>query len=60
MPYVEEGTPFFAAHLRVRIAKNKSDCREEIALPGTITPHDYIVFWRKGFDDGLFFVAMEV
>lgn len=57
MTYVKKGASLFPAHLRIGIAEDKPDGREEITLPRTIASYDDVVFWGEGFDDSLILVA---
>ena len=56
---MKESTSLLAAHLCVRIAEHKSNCSEEITLPGAVAAHDDIVLRRKWLDHRLLLVAGE-
>ena len=56
---MQESTSLLATHLGIRIAKHKPDCGEEVAFPRAIATHNDIVLRRKGFDNGLFLVAVR-
>ena len=55
---MQEGLSFFATHLGIGIAEDKSNCGEEVTLARAVATDDDIVFWRKGLDDGLVLVAI--
>ena len=48
----------FAAHLRVCIAKHKTNRGEEVAFARSIAPNNHVMLWRKGLNDSLLLVAI--
>lgn len=56
---MEKTLALFTAHLRVCIAEDKANRREEVTLSRSIAANDDVRLGRKGFNDRLVLVAIR-
>lgn len=57
---MKKGLALFSAHVRICIAEDETNGREEITFAGTIATHNHIVLGRKRLNNRLILVAIDI